>query len=482
MPDPPDTIEGAGFRVGQTRSEQVSATNPATRAEFHVTTEDGANLRTRVSVLVRNGTTNSATEDVTVDHSTLFGGGETQFDTATQSVTVAALDTELLTFFTDPVALPEGQNRVTASITGTTLEIVETTVHTRDINHTWRRKPDGSYQLADTIDRTVLEVKPGDTAVRFPGGVRDQQHNTITDFTGTGLSVTNGQLTASTADALNIIASGDGTTDITLTHNLGYLAETFTILPTTADANGTFYKSDHGLNTVTLTYDSAPPSGTDNLAYDVVAHGVITNQSLTTSPAVGTATTPAPGVALVELIVDSFEDNDLSEYSGGSGLNVVDSGSGQVYSGTYALECTTGFSSAESQSGLDNYPSAGDTFNVWVYPTSTTGEVEVRFAIDSGDDSNRYHLEIGGDGDVKLQDGAFNLIARANGGIATDVWNRVRCVWGAGGSFDIEIYDESGTLQSSDSGSDSQFTSGGIGFGDSGIDAPFYVDRWFIES
>jgi hypothetical protein len=66
-------------------------------------------------------------------------------------------------------------------------------------------------------------------------------------------------------------ASGDGSaTTFTLSHSLGSTPTAVSVDPTSADAAGEFYVSNKTSTDVDVTYTSAPPSGTDNLSWDII--------------------------------------------------------------------------------------------------------------------------------------------------------------------------------------------------------------------
>lgn len=65
-------------------------------------------------------------------------------------------------------------------------------------------------------------------------------------------------------------ASGDGAqTTFTLDHVLYAVPECVHVTPTSADAAGDFWVSGRSGGDVTIEYVSAPPSGTDNLTWDL---------------------------------------------------------------------------------------------------------------------------------------------------------------------------------------------------------------------
>ena len=71
-------------------------------------------------------------------------------------------------------------------------------------------------------------------------------------------------------DAASLTVSGDGTTTtFSLSHNLGVAPTIATVTPTSEDASTDFWVSNKTSTAVEITYAAAPPTGTDNLTYDL---------------------------------------------------------------------------------------------------------------------------------------------------------------------------------------------------------------------
>ena len=68
----------------------------------------------------------------------------------------------------------------------------------------------------------------------------------------------------------SVTVSGDGTSTVTLAHSLGVSPAHAVATPANADAMGPFYVSQRSTTEVVLEYETAPPSGTDNLSYDLL--------------------------------------------------------------------------------------------------------------------------------------------------------------------------------------------------------------------
>lgn len=68
------------------------------------------------------------------------------------------------------------------------------------------------------------------------------------------------------------VLSGDGSTStFTLSHSLGDTPTGAYVLPASEDASTDFWISGLSSSSVKITYAAAPPSGTDNLAYDIIS-------------------------------------------------------------------------------------------------------------------------------------------------------------------------------------------------------------------
>jgi hypothetical protein len=168
-------------------------------------------------------------------------------------------------------------------------------------------------------------------------------------------------------------------------------------------------------------------------------------------------------------VVDDFEDGDVAEYEfdrGSSGASVVSS---PTHSGSYALEYTGTSTEAISTSGLNAYPSAGDTFEYWV--RGTGGADLTNFTYGVQDHANRYFVR------VNVADDRFKLfkwegnstpgpLDKQTSGftLSQDAWYRVKVRWGTDGSHTVTLFDSAGSQLAQISGTDSTWTSGGVGF------------------
>lgn len=181
--------------------------------------------------------------------------------------------------------------------------------------------------------------------------------------------------------------------------------------------------------------------------------------------------------ASLSKIVDDFEDGDISEYSGDTGGFAVVDGSNTTpdpVSGQYMLEAQVGQIDITSLSGLDHYPVPGDTIEYWVWPGTSSSDIQdlvFKWAVQgTSRGSDGYQLTIdqaeGEDLRFDLRNGGASTL-----GTATDInfntseWHKISIDWGTDNSFEISVYDADGNQKGSTiTATDSTFTSGGISF------------------
>lgn len=182
------------------------------------------------------------------------------------------------------------------------------------------------------------------------------------------------------------------------------------------------------------------------------------------------------------LIVDDFEDGDLSEYENTSTASVTTS---TVESGTYALELPSdsGMVNANPGGGLDNFPQADDTWEFWFHPNSSTDSCYFKFFRD--DDALTWYgilLDVD-DGDFEVRDDSFVSLAKdSSATYNTGEWNRVVVDWASSGDFTLTLYDNTGTQNAQITGTDTQYTSGGIAFDPSSMSSTWYFDEVIITN
>lgn len=164
-------------------------------------------------------------------------------------------------------------------------------------------------------------------------------------------------------------------------------------------------------------------------------------------------------------IIDGFEDNDLSEYSGDTGAVTLQTST--VFDGNYAATIADGENEILSTSGLDNYPSQGDifTFNTYIRAGS---KPRVYWGVQDSDDY--YYLEFDDPNStlrfVKVEAGSETTIDTASITFDVGVWSETKVEWRTNGRHIIEHFEDAGNKLGEIDATDSTFTQGGFGFGE----------------
>lgn len=177
------------------------------------------------------------------------------------------------------------------------------------------------------------------------------------------------------------------------------------------------------------------------------------------------------GSSQESFVIDDFEDGDLSEYDfdrGSTGASLVSS---PTQSGSSALEYAGTNIEAVSTTGLDAYPSSGDTFSFWVRASGGGDNLNVTWGVQTTNPhKNRYYAKL------KPTDGSFYLFKYKDGSgdqrdytsglsLSQDVWYEIEVQWASsGGDQTVTLYDSSGTQLAQLSMTDTEWSSGGIGY------------------
>lgn len=188
-------------------------------------------------------------------------------------------------------------------------------------------------------------------------------------------------------------------------------------------------------------------------------------------------------------IYDDYEDGDLSEYGGDSGYFAAQSSI--VLEGSTTLQGSVSDGSIGglySTTGLGQYPSAGDSFNVsWRYANAGANQYRLVYGAQSettglakgyhviiNSETNRVELERRGTSNQQLD--YAGISAGAHDG--TELTLNVQ--WKSDGNHHVTLYDSSGAVLATLSGYDTTYTSGGIGAAlvDNGGNPTMYVDNW----
>lgn len=163
-------------------------------------------------------------------------------------------------------------------------------------------------------------------------------------------------------------------------------------------------------------------------------------------------------------IVDNFEDNDISEYSGDTGAYSIDSTI--VKEGSYSLYGESGGNEKRiySTSGLDNYIEAGDN---WTYYQYASTSVNSAFVFGFQDTDHYYFLNCSTQDDkflLKRKDDTNEVLAVEYTSVPSGEWMKVEFEWKTDGTINIFIYDNANNQLGSLSANDSTWSSGGIGY------------------
>lgn len=147
-----------------------------------------------------------------------------------------------------------------------------------------------------------------------------------------------------------------------------------------------------------------------------------------------------------EIIVDNYEDGDISEYYGETG-NYSISGV-KTFEGSYALYNGGNNDSIYSRSGLEKYPRSGDVFQIRTYHSDDNAGSSFGFVFNSNNKGNYagYH---GGNNDwfiTNLDDGPDNGATEYDENPQSGQWWKWIVKWYEDGSADFTVYDDSDNI------------------------------------
>lgn len=168
--------------------------------------------------------------------------------------------------------------------------------------------------------------------------------------------------------------------------------------------------------------------------------------------------------------VDDFEDGDLSEYADtGNAPNGFRVSSNRAFEGGYSLRTNTSDGSSEvvnltspSGNGLDNYPSSGGNLTAKFYFKEGGGDANIVFghqnsnqfyAVEIDEENTRIRI---------LKDGFSSSLDTQGVTIPTGQWLRMKVEWGS--TITTKLYNKRGEQLATASATDSDYSSGGIGF------------------
>lgn len=191
-----------------------------------------------------------------------------------------------------------------------------------------------------------------------------------------------------------------------------------------------------------------PNNGTQSMVFD---------EAFVTDPGGASVTLPTT--------IDDFEDGDISEYSGDTGGYVVDQVNVQTGSYSLHVDGTQEGPIIRSSSGLDRYPSQGDKWEFWCRDGGS-GNLNLNMEYGNPDESTRgYAINVSPRVDeFRLIENSQGVIASTSQTFNANEWYRVVVDWGTDDSHSCTVYDSSGTQLATVSATDSNHTSGGVGW------------------
>lgn len=177
------------------------------------------------------------------------------------------------------------------------------------------------------------------------------------------------------------------------------------------------------------------------------------------------------------VVIEDFEDNDLSNYdtqiqtgNANPTFNIVTS---PVYEGSYALQVDDG---GDNQGGhlLDTndetqYPDAGDSWDFWVRADGESELVGMFYGVQDDADNTRYHANFHENQDridlVKWAGTSQEIQATSQSFSYTlGTWVRGHVDWATDGTHTFKLFDQNDNEFATVTMSDSEMTSGGIGW------------------
>lgn len=190
-----------------------------------------------------------------------------------------------------------------------------------------------------------------------------------------------------------------------------------------------------------------------------------------------TANGPKAVSTSIEQWIDRFEDGDLSEYSvERDSATHVGVSSARSYEGTNSLRFVFDADEASgnvlSTSGLESYPSPGDTFEARFYP-GAFHDRSLKILFGAQDRDNHYQLEArqwysSSTRNLRLkrrENASGTLLAETSLSVGDSTqWLRFEVDWGTDGSITGRLENSSGSTLATVNATDYTFTSGGFGF------------------
>jgi hypothetical protein len=180
--------------------------------------------------------------------------------------------------------------------------------------------------------------------------------------------------------------------------------------------------------------------------------------------------------------IDNFEQSlygnqgkTLSDFYGGN-LSTATRQQSVVFEGSFALEVDSGNGSigGDGSEGLPNYPVSGDSFRWRILLEQGLGtRAGTSFGQQSSGDwfstgAIATYIAVLDKESDKVQiwkDNVGTKLATTSVSIPEGEWLECQVDWGSGGSINFTVFNSSGFEIASISGNDSEYTSGGVGYG-----------------
>lgn len=229
-----------------------------------------------------------------------------------------------------------------------------------------------------------------------------------------------------------------------------------------------------GAETATLTEADYTESGSGPYTYETTYTASATSGDLTFTLDIAEDSAGNDGasgesatVTLGETIVDDFEDTDFSAYGGTGSLS--QNTSVTPVNGSGVAEATasgTDYVSLGSTTGLNAYPSQGDTFRCYFQTNELTTDLRFGWGAQSETEfPDCYELRMVQNDEVTLWEASSNTTLDSDTSMtfSTGTWYYAEVTWGTDDSMTVTIHQESDDTQiGTVSATDSTFTSGGI--------------------
>ncbi|MCD5381099.1 MAG: DUF2341 domain-containing protein [Candidatus Pacebacteria bacterium] len=202
----------------------------------------------------------------------------------------------------------------------------------------------------------------------------------------------------------------------------------------------------------------------------------------------------------VMIVVDDFEDNNITEYSGDTSL--LTTAAASAYGGSYGLELTSGNEGTRLTDGIARFgqtstTSQGETIRYKQYVDTGSGssdEACTMFGVQLPVTANQNYgvcLELFGTDrislvkDVESTDtyGGVSVLASSTLTYSTG-WYEVEIDWLTDNTIFVSLYDNTDTLVATTTATDSTYTSGGFGFTSWGQNGGWdsFTSRTYMET